>query len=247
MALLHRLGGEEDITLGSPIAGRTEEGLQDLVGFFANTWVLRAQLRAEDRFTDLLEQVRQKALSAYEHQDLPFERLVELLRPERSISHHPLFQVVLAWQNSVRQELDLPGVEATMEPVATGTAKFDLFFNLMPDESGATVNVDLEYATDLFDPETVAAIADAYLRVLEQRPRSRSFPSVPCRCRHSLPWRPAPRQRPVSAPSCCTGGMRRIGNSLAQGRFTCRLSSRRRFAPTRSRCAGPVARSPTGS
>ncbi|MFF8413728.1 amino acid adenylation domain-containing protein [Streptomyces omiyaensis] len=166
--LLHRLGGDEDITLGSPIAGRTDEALDDLVGFFVNTWVLRVGLTGEDSFTRVLEGVRAKALAAYDHQDLPFERLVELLRPERSTAHHPLFQTTLAWQNSVRQELDLPGVTATMEPVPTGTAKFDLFFNLMPHPTDGTVTVDLEYATELFDPATAAAIADRYLSLLEQ-------------------------------------------------------------------------------
>lgn len=166
--LLHRLGGDLDITLGSPIAGRTDEALEGLVGFFANTWVLRVRLAADDSFSQVLEEVRKKALAAYDHQDLPFERLVELLRPERSIAHHPLFQVTLAWQNSVRQELDLPGIAASMEPVFTGTAKFDLFFNLMPHPSRKSVAVDLEYATDLFSRAAVEAIAARYLRLLEQ-------------------------------------------------------------------------------
>ncbi|MFZ3561264.1 amino acid adenylation domain-containing protein [Streptomyces sp. BH055] len=167
--LLHRLGGDEDITLGSPIAGRTDEALEDLVGFFVNTWVLRVRLREGQSFAEVLDEVRRRALAAYDHQDLPFERLVELLRPERSIAHHPLFQTALAWQNSVRQELDLPGIpEAAMEPVTTGTAKFDLFFNLMPQLTGKAVTVDLEYATDLFDRDTVETIAAGYLRVLEQ-------------------------------------------------------------------------------
>ncbi|GLZ16314.1 hypothetical protein Acsp04_65490 [Actinomadura sp. NBRC 104425] len=168
VVMLHRLGGDHDITLGSPIAGRTEEVLEDLVGFFANTWVLRVRLDPTDSFSQVLEQVRRKALTAYDHQDLPFERLVELLRPERSIAHHPLFQVTFAWQNSVRQELDLPGVTASMEPVTTGRAKFDLFFNLMPHPSGRSVTVDLEYATDLFGRASAEAIAARYLRVLEQ-------------------------------------------------------------------------------
>ncbi|MFJ3232907.1 amino acid adenylation domain-containing protein [Streptomyces sp. NPDC086787] len=168
VVLLHRLGGDRDITLGSPIAGRTDEALESLVGFFVNTWVLRVGLNPGDSFAQVLDAVRWKALSAYDHQDLPFERLVELLRPERSVAHHPLFQVTLAWQNSVRQELDLPGVTASMEPVPTGTAKFDLFFNLMPHPSRKSVTVDLEYATDLFDAPAVAEIAARYLGVLEQ-------------------------------------------------------------------------------
>lgn len=168
VVLLHRIGGDEDITVGSPIAGRTDEALQELVGFFVNTWVLRVRLTADEVFDQVLDAVRAKALAAYDHQDLPFERLVELLRPERSIAHHPLFQVTFAWQNSVREELDLPGVTATMEPVATGTAKFDLFFNLMPDPAGRTVTVDLEYAADLFEASTAEAIGARFVSVLEQ-------------------------------------------------------------------------------
>lgn len=168
VVLLHRLGGDDDITLGSPIAGRTDEALDDLVGFFVNTWVLRIRLTGDNSFEQVLEQVRTKALAAYDHQDLPFERLVELLRPERSIAHHPLFQVTFAWQNSVRQELDFPDVTASMEPVATGTAKFDLFFNLMPDPARGSVTVDLEYATDLFEAATAEAIGARLLSVMEQ-------------------------------------------------------------------------------
>nr|AGS49514.1 long-chain-fatty-acid--CoA ligase [uncultured bacterium esnapd7] len=168
VVLLHRLGGDTDITLGSPIAGRTDEALHDLVGFFVNTWVLRVGLSAGESFDEVLDEVRRKALTAYDHQDLPFERLVELLRPERSIAHHPLFQVTFAWQNSVRQELDLPGVTASMEPVFTGTAKFDLFFNMMPNLAGTSVTVDVEYATDLFDAGTVTAIGARLLGLLEQ-------------------------------------------------------------------------------
>ncbi|SOD82079.1 non-ribosomal peptide synthetase [Streptomyces sp. Ag109_G2-15] len=166
--LLHRLGGDEDITVGAPIAGRTDEALSDLIGFFVNTWALRVRVTADRSFDWVLEQVRQKALAAYDNQDVPFERLVELLRPERSTAHHPLFQVVLAWQNNARPELDLPGVAVSMEPVPTGSAKFDLFFNLAPDEAGGSVVGEIEYATDLFDRSTVEGFAAGFLRVVEQ-------------------------------------------------------------------------------
>ncbi|MGW2807970.1 condensation domain-containing protein, partial [Streptomyces sp. NPDC001450] len=166
--LLHRLGGDEDITVGAPIAGRTDEALDDLIGFFVNTWALRVQVSADRSFDRVLEQVRQKALAAYDNQDVPFERLVELLRPERSTAHHPLFQVVLAWQNNARPELDLPGVTVSMEPVPTGSAKFDLFFNLAPDESDGSVVGEIEYATDLFDRSTVEGFAAGFVRVVEQ-------------------------------------------------------------------------------
>ncbi|MFD5799621.1 condensation domain-containing protein, partial [Streptomyces diastatochromogenes] len=166
--LLHRMGGGDDVTVGSPIAGRTDEALNDLVGFFVNSWVLRVRLSSDSSFARVLEQVRQKALAAYENQDVPFERLLELLRPERSAAHHPLFQVVLAWQNNEPPELDMPGVTVSMEPIPTGTAKFDLFFNLAPDESDGSVMGEIEYATDLFDRSTVEEIAARFVRVVEQ-------------------------------------------------------------------------------
>ncbi|QNE17033.1 amino acid adenylation domain-containing protein [Kribbella qitaiheensis] len=166
--LLHRMGGGDDLTIGSPIAGRTDEGLNDLVGFFVNTWALRVRLAPDREFGAVLDGVREKALAAYDNQDVPFERLVELLRPERSTAHHPLFQVMFAWQNNVRPELDLPGLEVSVEPVSTGTAKFDLFFNLSPDESGRAVVGGIEYATDLFDRSTVEEIAARFVRVVEQ-------------------------------------------------------------------------------
>ncbi|TVZ80783.1 non-ribosomal peptide synthetase component F, partial [Streptomyces sp. BK340] len=166
--LLHRMGSGDDVTVGSPIAGRTDEALHDLVGFFVNSWVLRVRLSTESSFERVLEQVRQKALAAYENQDVPFERLLELLRPERSAAHHPLFQVVLAWQNNQPPELDMPGLTVSMEPIPTGSAKFDLFFNLAPDESDGSVKGEIEYATDLFDRSTVERIAARFVRVVEQ-------------------------------------------------------------------------------
>jgi amino acid adenylation domain-containing protein len=168
VVLLHRLTAGEDVTIGSPIAGRTDEALDDLVGFFVNTWVLRIPVSGDLPFESVLDQVRQKALAAYENRDVPFERLLELLRPERSTAYHPLFQVVLAWQNDAPPELDMPGVTVSMEPIPTGTAKFDLFFNLAPDESDGSVMGQIEYASDLFDPETVRGIAERFVRVLNQ-------------------------------------------------------------------------------
>ncbi|WP_229900929.1 condensation domain-containing protein, partial [Streptomyces capoamus] len=164
--LLHQLGCGEDLTIGAPIAGRTDAALTDLVGFFANTWVARLDLSGNPTFAQLLEQSRTKALAAYDNQDVPFERLVELLNPERSVSYHPLFQVMCAWQIPW-PELDLPGLKVAFEPTGTGTAKFDLFFNMVPDRSGAAT-VRLEYATDLFDRETVEALGARFVRVLRR-------------------------------------------------------------------------------
>ncbi|WP_190087025.1 non-ribosomal peptide synthetase, partial [Streptomyces longisporoflavus] len=165
--LLHHLGGGEDITVGSPIAGRTDAALAELVGFFVNTWVLRADLSGNPSFEQFLGQVREKALAAYENQDAPFERLVELLNPDRSTAYHPLFQVMFAWQNMAREDFALDGLRVDLEHLATDTAKFDLFFN-MADIPGLGVIGHLEYATDLFDRATVEALAARFARVLRQ-------------------------------------------------------------------------------
>ncbi|GAA1938250.1 hypothetical protein GCM10009837_75670 [Streptomyces durmitorensis] len=164
--LLQKLGAGEDVTIGSPIEGRTDEALADLVGFFVNTWVLRADLSKAPSFSDLVEQVRDKALAAYDNQDVPFERLVELLNLERSTSYQPLFQVMLAWQ-FVWPEIEMPDLRASLAPAGTDTAKFDLFFNIVPEASGRAYG-RLEYATELFDHTTAVDIVDRLVRILGQ-------------------------------------------------------------------------------
>ncbi len=168
--LLRQLGAGDDITIGSPIAGRTDEALAGLVGFFANTWVLRADLSGDPAFTEVLHRVREKALAAYDHQDVPFERLVELHNPDRSTAHHPLFQVMFAWQNVSRPDFDLPGLRLTHRPVAAGAAKFDLFFGLAETGTGEDRGVrgSLEFATDLFDRATAVTLAERFVRVLDR-------------------------------------------------------------------------------
>jgi amino acid adenylation domain-containing protein len=165
--LLRRLGAEQDVTIGNPIAGRTDEALADLIGFFVNTQVLRVDLAGDPSFTDLLAQVRDKTLAAYEHQDVPFEMLVELINPERSAAYQPLFQVVFAWQNWAKQDLEFAGLDVKFEQHLASRAMFDLFFSMAMDESGA-VRGDLMYATQLFDRDTAEAIAARLVRVLEQ-------------------------------------------------------------------------------
>jgi amino acid adenylation domain-containing protein/non-ribosomal peptide synthase protein (TIGR01720 family) len=164
--LLHHLGAGSDLTIGSPIEGRADEQLEDLVGFFANTWVLRADLSGNPAFADLLDRVRDRALAAYDHQDVPFEHLVELLDPDRTTAYQPLFQVMLAWQFGW-SDVELPGLRVTPVPVGTGTAKFDLFFNIVPDPSGGARG-RLEYATHLFDHTTAESLVERYVRVLRQ-------------------------------------------------------------------------------
>ncbi|MFG2004651.1 amino acid adenylation domain-containing protein [Spirillospora sp. NPDC048911] len=164
--LLQKLGGGDDVTIGSPIEGRTDEALADLIGLFINTWVLRADLSGDPSFGELVEQVRDKALAAYDNQDLPFERLVELLNPDRSTSYQPLFQVMLAWQ-FLWPRIEMPELRVTPVPAGTGTAKLDLYFNIIPNESGGVYG-RLEYATELFDHDTAVDIVHRFALVLRQ-------------------------------------------------------------------------------
>ncbi|MBD0671976.1 non-ribosomal peptide synthase/polyketide synthase, partial [Streptomyces sp. CBMA156] len=165
-ALLGKHGAGTDLPIGTPIAGRTDEAVDELVGFFVNTLVLRTDLTGDPTFTELLGRVRETALAAYAHQDLPFEHLVEAVNPARSLSHHPLFQTMLALQNAPSGTFDLPDLRVTTDLVGTGTAKCDLTFILTerPGEDGLSGVV--EYSTDLFDAATVAAIAERWLRLL---------------------------------------------------------------------------------
>ncbi|OIK05271.1 non-ribosomal peptide synthetase [Streptomyces monashensis] len=165
--LLRTLGGGDDVTIGSPIAGRTDEALADLIGFFVNTQVLRADLSGNPSFTELLAQVRDKALTAYEYQDVPFDLLVEAINPERSASYQPLFQVMFAWQSYRKPDLRIPGLDVRFEQAIPSTAMVDLFFSLTVDESGA-LRGDLQYATQLFDRDSAEVIAARLVRVLEQ-------------------------------------------------------------------------------
>ncbi|MEV6559474.1 non-ribosomal peptide synthase/polyketide synthase [Nocardia sp. NPDC051756] len=163
--LLFKLGAGEDIPLGAPIAGRTDDALNDLVGFFVNTWVLRAAVAPGQAFTEIVAQVRAKALAAYENQDVPFELLVELLNPARSAAHHPLFQVLLSVQNNAAPTLELAGVEFEPYALAAKTSQFDLTFNIS--DAGPTAwNVYVEYATDLFDRSTIETMVARLVRVL---------------------------------------------------------------------------------
>jgi amino acid adenylation domain-containing protein len=169
-ALLSRLGGGDDVPLGAPIAGRTDEALDPLIGFFVNTWVARVSLQDDPTFPELLEQVRQLSLGAYANQDIPFEYLVDQVNPVRSTAHHPLFQVSLALQNNLRPEFDIPGLLVTHERVEMGVARFDLFFNLFEDvdqDGHSTVRGEIEYATDILEAGTVQRLVDSWGTLLD--------------------------------------------------------------------------------
>jgi amino acid adenylation domain-containing protein len=163
-ALLSRLTGEDDLLVGSPIANRNRAETEDLIGFFVNTLVLRTDLSGDPTFAELLGRVRSGALGAYAHQDVPFERLVEELAPERDLSRTPLFQVVFGLHNAPMPRMELaPGVGLTLEEPHTRTAKFDL--SLLFEEGSDGLAGTVEYSTDLFDRATVRRLA-GHLRVL---------------------------------------------------------------------------------
>src|SRR5579859_3028727 len=169
-ALLTRLGCGEDIVLGSAIAGRTEEALNDLVGFFVNTLVLRSDTSGNPSYAELLGRVREDDLNAYAHQDVPFEYLVEVLNPVRTLNRHPLFQVMLVLQNTGGAEIVLPGVKVSMQGVGVAPAKFDLTFNLREDRRGGVpqgIVGQINYALDLFEAGTVVKLGERLERVLE--------------------------------------------------------------------------------
>ncbi|MCY7829483.1 non-ribosomal peptide synthetase DhbF [Bacillus spizizenii] len=170
-ALLTRLGAGTDIPIGSPIAGRNDDALGDLVGLFINTLVLRTDTSGDPSFRELLDRVREVNLAAYENQDLPFERLVEVLNPARSRATHPLFQIMFAFQSTPDAELNLPDMESSLRIHSVGSAKFDLTLeiseNRLADGTPNGLEGLLEYSTDLFKQATAQALADRLMRLLE--------------------------------------------------------------------------------
>jgi amino acid adenylation domain-containing protein/non-ribosomal peptide synthase protein (TIGR01720 family) len=163
--LLCRYTGQTDLVVGTPIAGRRRAETESLLGFFVNTLVLRTDLRGNPRFRELLGRVREVTLGAYDHQDLPFEKLVEALQPVRDLSRNPLVQVMVVLQQSPPQARELPGL--TVRPVAVdcGTAKFELTLSLQNTEQGLLATV--EYNTDLFDHATITRMLGHFQTLLE--------------------------------------------------------------------------------
>ncbi|WNG56955.1 amino acid adenylation domain-containing protein [Archangium gephyra] len=162
-ALLHRYSGQDDISVGSPIAGRDHAQLEGLIGFFVNVLVMRAKVRGEASFRELLHQVREVALGAYAHQEVPFEKLVEALNPVRDTSRAPLFQVSFSLQNTPSPDLALPGIESRPVELTGQVSKHDLTLSLRETQAGLEGVV--EYSTDLFDASTIVRML-GHLRTL---------------------------------------------------------------------------------
>ncbi len=162
--LLARLSGSDDIAIGSPVAGRGEAELDDLIGMFVNTVVFRTRVDPGEAFTELLARQRETDLQAFAHADIPFERLVEILNPPRSTAHHPIFQVGMSFQNVARTQLELPGLSVAGVDADLDVSQFDLHLIVSDsyDEDGSAAGIGgfLTYATDLFDAPTATAITE---------------------------------------------------------------------------------------
>ncbi|MET4428512.1 amino acid adenylation domain-containing protein [Mycolicibacterium sp. 624] len=175
--LLSKLSASSDVAVGFPTAGRRDAALDELVGFFVNTLVLRVDLASDPSVSEVLAQVRARSLGAFEHQDVPFEVLVERLNPTRSLTHHPLVQVMLAWQNVPGQTGDpgsgvaLGDLQVTQLPLDTQTARMDLSFSLAErwTEAGEAAGISgtVEFRTDVFDANSIEVLIERLQRVLE--------------------------------------------------------------------------------
>ncbi|HET7232983.1 MAG TPA: amino acid adenylation domain-containing protein, partial [Longimicrobium sp.] len=163
--LLHRLGGGDDVVVGSPVAGRTRPETEGLIGFFINTVALRTSLGGDPAVGELIRRVREATLEAYARQELPFERLVEALHPERARGQNPVFQASFAMGNVEMDPVALAGVRARAEDTDNGAAKFDLFLE-MREEADGGIRGDLEYAAELWEPASAARMTALYLRLL---------------------------------------------------------------------------------
>jgi len=170
---LQRYSGQDDLLIGTPIANRQRPEVEGLIGLFVNTLVLRTRVRTEASFVEILQEVRETTLEAYQYQDLPFEKLVEALQPDRDMSLSPLFQVKFRLENQREQDLNLPGLKLRRLPQEMASAKLDLSVDMYETPDGFTGG--FEYNTDLFKPETIRRMVEHFLNILQsivQQPES---------------------------------------------------------------------------
>jgi amino acid adenylation domain-containing protein len=163
--LLSRLSGQQDVLIGTPAANRGRAEIENLIGFFVNTLVVRLDLSGSPSVSELLEQAKVQALAAQQNQDIPFEQVVELARPARSMAHSPLFQVMFAWQGSAQGRIELPGLEVQSLPIPHKVAKFDLLLELC--ESDNSITGGIEYATSLFEQGTIKRYLGYFRNLLQ--------------------------------------------------------------------------------
>jgi NRPS condensation-like uncharacterized protein len=165
--LMYQYSGQEKFCIGSPIANRTRAEFETLIGLFINMLALRADLSGAPTFEDLLQQVKETTNQAYAHQDLPFELLVEKLRPKRSPNRTPFFQVMFILENFKLNPLMLPGLDTQLSDINTHTAKFDLSLYVL-EQSNGSLTCKMEYSTDLYETETIAQMCSLYQAILEE-------------------------------------------------------------------------------
>ena len=164
-ALLHRYSGSTDLMLGVPVAGRSRRELESLIGFFVNTLVLRVRLDGGPSGAELLRRVRRSALDAFTHQDVPFERLVAEINPERDLDRSPLFQVMFALQNAPAPAVELPGMTLSRLEVDSGTVRFELYLELL--EDGGELAGMFQFSLDLFDRPFIARLTEHLRSVID--------------------------------------------------------------------------------
>jgi alpha-ketoglutarate-dependent taurine dioxygenase len=165
-ALMHRLTGQSDIVVGTDVANRSRHEIENLIGFFVNQLVLRTDLSGDPSFRTLLRRTREVVLGAEEHQDLPFDKLVEALRPEREVNRSPLFQVKLVFADAPLPSMQLPGMNMSLMEIETGLTQLDLILFL--EDSPEGVRASFEYSTDLFEASTMISLADSYEALIAQ-------------------------------------------------------------------------------
>ena len=178
--LLYRYTGQDDVVVGTNVAGRNVAEIENLIGFFVNMLVLRGDCSGGASFRQLLRRVREMTLEAFAHQELPFEMLVEELQPQRNLSHSPLFQVVFSLQNAPQADLVLPGLKLTVPRLEHDTAKYDVVLNMW--ERGGGLEGSLEYNTDLFDRGTAEGMLRHYRNLLAGVVEDADHRWTSCRC-----------------------------------------------------------------